>query len=286
MSVKAPGPGSRPHQARQANAAHNLALLIRLAGLPAAGQYRPPCPRRGVGGEGLAVGDAGPLLRRFRRCLPYPGACRTGWFVGDGHLGPNRADACTPTRPRSCASARGREGSISWASVTAWWSPGSTRAATTCRSGLRVGPWPPSGPRSENRTPGGYASLDMAVVVENLNPVLRGWGAYFRYGDSSRKFNAVDGYIHQRLAKLASVKDWISGLNRTTRFTYGWLTSLGDLPADRDGAPLGCECLMVKRCRGAVCGRSCMHGSIGGRWPSGPPTAKWKPTARRVKPRD
>jgi RNA-directed DNA polymerase len=77
------------------------------------------------------------------------------------------------------------------------------------------------------RTPRGCASLDLAVVVENLNPVLRGWGAYYRYGNSSRKFNAVDGYVHERLAKLASVKHGISGRNWTTRFTYGWLTDLG-----------------------------------------------------------
>ncbi len=77
------------------------------------------------------------------------------------------------------------------------------------------------------RTPRGYAGLDLAVVVENLNPVLRGWGAYFRYGNSSRKFNAIDSYVHQRLAKLASVKHGISGRNWATRFTYGWLTDLG-----------------------------------------------------------
>jgi RNA-directed DNA polymerase len=76
------------------------------------------------------------------------------------------------------------------------------------------------------RTPRGYAGLDMAVVVENLNPVLRGWGNYFRYGNSSRQFNLIDSYVHQRVAKLASVKHGISGLNWTTRFTYGWLTSL------------------------------------------------------------
>lgn len=77
------------------------------------------------------------------------------------------------------------------------------------------------------RTPRGYASLDMAVVIEDLNPVLRGWGAYFRYGNSSRKFNAVDSYVHERLAKLASVKHGLPGRNWTTRFTYGWLTELG-----------------------------------------------------------
>jgi RNA-directed DNA polymerase len=76
-------------------------------------------------------------------------------------------------------------------------------------------------------TPRGYASFEMATVVEILNPVLRGWGAYFRYGNSSRKFNTIDGYVHQRLAKLASVKYGLPGWNWTTRFTYRWLTSLG-----------------------------------------------------------
>ena len=78
-----------------------------------------------------------------------------------------------------------------------------------------------------DRTPRGYAGRDLSFVVAELNPVLRGWGAYYRYGNSSRKFNTVDGYVHQRLAKLASVKHGISGRNWTTRFTYGWLTNLG-----------------------------------------------------------
>lgn len=77
------------------------------------------------------------------------------------------------------------------------------------------------------RTPRRYASLDMAAVVENLNPVLRGWGNYFRYGNSARKFDAIDSYVHERLARLASIKHGRSGRNWATRFTYGWLTSLG-----------------------------------------------------------
>jgi len=77
------------------------------------------------------------------------------------------------------------------------------------------------------RTPRGYASRDLAYVVADLNPVLRGWGAYFRYGNSSRKFNTIDGFVHERLAKLASVKRGLSGRNWTTRYTYGWLTDLG-----------------------------------------------------------
>ena len=46
--------------------------------------------------------------------------------------------------------------------------------------------------------------------------MLRGWGAYFRYGNSSRKFNAVDSYVHERLAKLASVKYGLYGRNWAT----------------------------------------------------------------------
>ena len=78
-----------------------------------------------------------------------------------------------------------------------------------------------------DRTPRGYAGLSLEVVVENLNPVLRGWGAYFRWGNSSQRFAALDNYVNQRLAMLASVKHGLSGWNWTTRFTHGWATSLG-----------------------------------------------------------
>jgi RNA-directed DNA polymerase len=67
----------------------------------------------------------------------------------------------------------------------------------------------------------------VSAVVADLNPVLRGWGAYFRNGNSGRKFNAVDGYVHERLAILASRKHGLRGRNWTTRFTYGWITRLG-----------------------------------------------------------
>lgn len=71
------------------------------------------------------------------------------------------------------------------------------------------------------------ATRPVSAVVADLNPVLRGWGAYFRNGNSGRKFNAVDGYVHERLAILASRKHGLRGRNWTTRFTYGWITRLG-----------------------------------------------------------
>lgn len=76
----------------------------------------------------------------------------------------------------------------------------------------------------------------VSAVVADLNPVLRGWAAYFRNGNSGRKFNAVDGYVHERLAIFASRKHRLRGRNWTTRFTYGWITRLEGLPPDRKRA--------------------------------------------------
>jgi len=50
------------------------------------------------------------------------------------------------------------------------------------------------------------ASWPMGEVVGNLSPVLRGWGNDFRYGNLSQKFTAIDGYVHVRMAGLASTK--------------------------------------------------------------------------------
>jgi RNA-directed DNA polymerase len=40
---------------------------------------------------------------------------------------------------------------------------------------------------------------DLRSIIESLNPVLRGWGNYFRTGNADAKFNQVDRYVHQRL---------------------------------------------------------------------------------------
>jgi RNA-directed DNA polymerase len=40
---------------------------------------------------------------------------------------------------------------------------------------------------------------DVRVVIDDLNPVLRGWGNYFRTGNAARKFNQVDTYVWNRL---------------------------------------------------------------------------------------
>ena len=77
------------------------------------------------------------------------------------------------------------------------------------------------------RTTRSRASLPLGWVVEDLNPVLRGWANYYRVGNSSRKFGIVDSYVHLRLSKLASVKYGLREWNRGSRFNYDWLTQLG-----------------------------------------------------------
>jgi group II intron reverse transcriptase/maturase len=43
---------------------------------------------------------------------------------------------------------------------------------------------------------------DIRDVIRVLNPVLRGWGGYFRTGNASTQFNRVDSYVRQRLLRL------------------------------------------------------------------------------------
>lgn len=71
------------------------------------------------------------------------------------------------------------------------------------------------------------AELPVAAIVSDLNPILRGWAAYFRNGNSARRFNAVDSYVHERLAIFASRKHGLAGRNWTTRYTYAWTRRLG-----------------------------------------------------------
>jgi group II intron reverse transcriptase/maturase len=73
-----------------------------------------------------------------------------------------------------------------------------------------------------------YVGHSIEWVVDNLNRVLRGWGAYFRYGNSARKFADIDSYVHERLAIFASIKHGLRyHRNWTRRFTGAWLRGLG-----------------------------------------------------------
>jgi len=55
----------------------------------------------------------------------------------------------------------------------------------------------------ELTTPRRWAGMkDIREVIRVLNPVLRGWGGYFRTGNASAKFNQVDRYVRDRLIRL------------------------------------------------------------------------------------
>ena len=56
--------------------------------------------------------------------------------------------------------------------------------------------------RVKELTPRGRCHADLRAVIADLNPVLRGWGAYFRTGNASKRFNQVDSYVWQRLRRL------------------------------------------------------------------------------------
>ena len=57
--------------------------------------------------------------------------------------------------------------------------------------------------------------LPAELIVEDLNRFLRGWAAYFRYGNSARAFGKIRNYARMRLALWLSKKG-----NR--RHAWGW----------------------------------------------------------------
>ena len=78
-----------------------------------------------------------------------------------------------------------------------------------------------------DRTDRRYARLPLESAVENVNHVVRGWGNYFRYGNSGQKFDQIDSYVNERLAILASAKHGLQGRNWVDRFNYEWVNQLG-----------------------------------------------------------
>jgi group II intron reverse transcriptase/maturase len=48
----------------------------------------------------------------------------------------------------------------------------------------------------------GVCHRDLRQTIAQLNPVLRGWGAYFRTGNAAVKFQQVDDHVYWRLKRL------------------------------------------------------------------------------------
>jgi RNA-directed DNA polymerase len=49
------------------------------------------------------------------------------------------------------------------------------------------------------RAIGGRGHWNMADAIQRVNPIVRGWGNYFRYGNSFEQFEQVDRYVWWRL---------------------------------------------------------------------------------------
>src|SRR3984885_3355257 len=67
---------------------------------------------------------------------------------------------------------------------------------------------------------------DVKQLIVELNPVLRGWGNYFRTGNADREFNSLDHYVVQRLRRW----QYRRGGQRPTRrpyFTHDQLYAMG-----------------------------------------------------------
>jgi RNA-directed DNA polymerase len=79
-----------------------------------------------------------------------------------------------------------------------------------------------------DRTGRNRAGQDIREVIADLNPVLRGWGNYFRTGNAAGKFRQVDRYVAWRLKRLLIKK---RGRNlragQADQWTEEWLHGMG-----------------------------------------------------------
>ena len=71
---------------------------------------------------------------------------------------------------------------------------------------------------------------DVRVVIAWLNPVLRGWGNYFRTGNASRKFTQIDHYVQQRLGLFLARRRGVRRYRHKVagaRWSSNWFWGLG-----------------------------------------------------------
>lgn len=69
------------------------------------------------------------------------------------------------------------------------------------------------------QTPRGRCHADLREVIADLNPILRGWGGYFRTGNAAHSFNQIDTYVHERLYDLHAKR---AGRNLDARTAATW----------------------------------------------------------------
>ena len=69
---------------------------------------------------------------------------------------------------------------------------------------------------------------DIRVLIAELNPILRGWGNYFRTGNAANQFTQLDWYVAGRLHRFL-VKRYGRNLHagRADRWTRDWFEAQG-----------------------------------------------------------
>ncbi len=71
-----------------------------------------------------------------------------------------------------------------------------------------------------------HSGKDVKQVIATLNPVLRGWGNYFRSGNAERKFNQLDSYVYNRLAQWMSRRGG-QRVQRMEKWTHDRFVDMG-----------------------------------------------------------
>ena len=217
-----------------------------LTDFPAAGQHRPPRPRRGVGRR-TAGGWGCWSVTADDFVVLCPTRERAEQARDLAAAAPGRARAASAPRQDQdrATSTRGRRGSTSWASTIGWWSPWKWRGrcylqqvAVAAGHGLHPGQDP--GTHRPRATPGcdlrhgGRRPQPRAAGLGRLLPV-RQLVAEVRRRRQLRPPTA--GQARQRQARALRAATGPPGS------PTAWLTDLGDLPADRNGALPDCACL-------------------------------------------
>ena len=79
-----------------------------------------------------------------------------------------------------------------------------------------------------DRTGRNRVGIDIRDVIAELNPILRGWGNYFRTGNAANKFRQVDWYVVHRLFRLMVKKRGRNlRIRRAEQWTEEWFNGHG-----------------------------------------------------------
>ena len=138
------------------------------------------------------------------------------------------------------------------------------RVAGICTSGRPGGRWPRSEARFATARTAATRGCRWNGRVENLNPVLRGWGNYFRYGNSARQVRRKSTATSANASRCspAPSTDCKAATGSPASTTSGRPASASIASTERCDPRLRMPA--GERCRRAVCGRTARTVRCGG----------------------